>query len=527
MERASGILMPISCLPSPYGIGTFGKAAYEFVDFLKASGQRYWQLLPLNPIDSAGSPYSSVSTFAGNAYYIDPDILISEGFVTKSFVDSLDWGDDKSRVDYAKINIASESMLRQAFETGKQICLEQVNLFRYENPWVENYAFYMALKKSFDSKSWQDWPDEDIRMRRPEAMKFYSEKCADEIEYYVFVQYLFFEQWKALKEYGNKRGIKFIGDIPIYVALDSADVWSEPQWFRLDEKGHPLLVSGCPPDPFAEDGQLWGNPLYDYQKMQWDGFGWWIRRVGGAEKLYDVIRIDHFRGFESYWAVPAGDKTAINGHWEKGPGMNLVGVLTSWFRNLRFIAEDLGFITPEVKQLLSDSGLPGMKLLQFAFTEEEANDAAPYMCPVNSIYYIGTHDNDTALGWVKTYHPGAVKKAAEYMNVKNEEDWLDTMIRTAMGTPSFLYVMTMQDALGLGSEARMNVPGVPTGNWTWRMLPGANDKALAVKILTYTKLYGRYANLTLEDEQAIAMKKAREEAERKAKEKAKKTEKPV
>lgn len=491
MNRSSGILMPMSSLPSRYGIGTMGRCAYEFVDFLKAAGQKYWQLLPLGPTSYGDSPYSSFSTFAGNPYYIDLDMLIADGLLKRGELRGLEWGEDAARVDYGRIYEHRFKVLRRAFERGRERERESVAEFRRENAWVENYALYMAVKASFGMASWQEWTDEGIRMHRESAVREYGERLRDDVDFYVFLQYLFYRQWDALREYAHKNGVQFIGDIPIYVALDSADVWSDPQFFQLDENNVPVEVAGVPPDAFTADGQLWGNPLYDWGRMAADGYGWWIRRIAGAKRLYDVIRIDHFRGFDSYWAVPNGDDTAKNGVWRPGPGMGLVGVLTSWFSDLRFIAEDLGYVTPGVRRLLADSGLPGMKILEFAFDAHGESDYLPHRCERNSVCYMGTHDNDTALGWLAGTEKDDRRFAERYMHITPDEGWCWGMIRTGMSTASDLFVMQMQDVLELGADCRMNVPGKAYGNWRWRMLPGAADKKLAGKLREYTETYRR------------------------------------
>ncbi len=348
----------------------------------------------------------------------------------------------------------------------------------------------MAIKASQGMKAWSEWPEE-LRLREDAALEKARKELRQDVEFYIFVQFLFYRQWEALRDYAHDKGIRFIGDIPIYVALDSADVWSEPHFFQLDEKNIPKEVAGVPPDAFTEDGQLWGNPLYDYDAMKKDGYGWWIRRIDGAKKLYDVIRIDHFRGFESYWAVPYGDETAKNGHWKPGPGMGLVGVLTSWFRDLSFIAEDLGYSTPEVRKLLADSGLPGMKILEFAFDAHGDSAYLPHNCEENSSCYIGTHDNETVQGWLKWADKPSLRFAERYMHITPDEGWNWGMIRSGMATPSRLFMVQMQDLLELGADARMNSPGTSVGNWQWRMLPGAADKTLAKKLKLYTTTYRR------------------------------------
>ena len=491
MNRSSGVLMPLSSLPSPHGIGTMGKAAYDFVDFLKAAGQRYWQLLPLVPTGAGDSPYSSFSTFAGNPYFIDLDRLVKDKLLRPKDLLGLNWGRNPEQVDYEALRLQRPAVLRRAFERGREPLAAEVETFRHENKWVDTYGLYMALKTHFNMLPWMDWPEEDIRMHRPDAVRRWTILLHDEIEYHIFVQYLFFRQRSALREYAHKKGVLFIGDIPIYVALDSADVWSEAHFFQLDEKNVPKAVAGVPPDPFTADGQLWGNPLYDWDAMERDGYGWWIRRIEGAEKLYDVIRTDHFRGFASYWSVPYGELTARNGVWMPGPGMKLVGVLTSWFHDLDFIAEDLGYVTEDVRKLVWDSGMPGMKILEFAFDAHGDSDYLPHCIPYNATCYLGTHDNNTVMGWLKDIGKRDRDFAARYMHITEDEGWCWGMIRTGMATCADLFVVQMQDLLELDEKARMNTPGTPTGNWRWRMLPGKADKDLAKKLYLYTRTYRR------------------------------------
>ena len=492
MQRSSGILMPMSSLPSNYGIGTMGKSAYKFVDFLAEAGQKYWQLLPLGPTSYGDSPYASFSTFAGNPYYIDLDLLVKDGLLKSAELKGLDWGSDPKRVDYGRIYMSRFPVLRKAFKRGKEKFAAELEAFGKENArWLEDYALYMALKAKFGMTAWNQWPDEDIRLRRPEALEKYRQELKEDVEFYSFLQFLFFRQWTALREYAREKGVSFIGDVPIYVAMDSADVWSEPQFFQLDDQNIPTEVSGVPPDAFTADGQLWGNPLYDYDAMKADGFGWWIRRIDGARKLYDVIRIDHFRGFESYWAVPYGETTAKNGCWRPGPGMDLVGVLTSWFSDISFIAEDLGYLTPEVAKLLEDSGLPGMKVLEFAFDAEGESGYLPHNCGKNSVCYVGTHDNETVKGWLQWADKPTRSFAQRYMHITDDEGWCWGMIRSGMQTCCDLFVVQMQDVLELGRECRMNAPGTSQGNWQWRMLPDALTKPLAKKLRTYTQTYRR------------------------------------
>ena len=491
MDRASGILLPISALPSPYGIGTLGKAAYAFADFLHAAGQKYWQLLPLGPTSYGDSPYQSFSTFAGNPYFIDLDLLAEEGLLDKEDLAAADWGNDPRYVDYGKIYEVRFDVLRRAFLRGRERDREAVERFQAENPWLKNYALYMAVKAHFGMKSWLEWPDEAIRVRAPEAVARYEKELAEDVAFYTYLQYLFFKQWGELREYIHSLGIRIIGDLPIYVAMDSADVWAEPEFFQLGEGNIPTEVSGVPPDYFSADGQLWGNPLYDYDRMRQDGFGWWIRRVEGASHLFDVIRIDHFRGLESYWAVPYGAETAREGRWRKGPGMDLVGVLTQWFHGLDIIAEDLGFLTPEVHQLLRDSGLPGMKVLEFAFDAREPSNYLPHTYERNCVCYVGTHDNETVMQWREQADRADVTFARKYLGLNEAEGFHWGMIRGGMSSVADTFVAQMQDYLGLGAEGRMNTPGTLGNNWRWRLLPGEASPALARKIRQYAHMYGR------------------------------------
>ncbi|MBR0161285.1 MAG: 4-alpha-glucanotransferase [Oscillospiraceae bacterium] len=492
IKRSSGVLMPMTSLPSPYGVGTMGKEAFSFVDFLADAGQKYWQLLPLGPTSYGDSPYQSFSSFAGNPYLIDLDLLAEEGLLSTEEIQSRDWGDNPARVDYGKLYEGRFPLLRLAFERGREPLREAFEAFCRENDsWLSNYALFMAVKGFFGMRSWQEWPDREIRNHRPDAVRRYTEQLREEIDFYRFVQFLFFRQWKALKQYAKEKGILFIGDIPIYVAMDSADIWAEPQFFQLNADGYPQEVSGVPPDDFNDDGQLWGNPLYNWDRMKEDGFGWWIRRIEGIVKLYDVIRIDHFRGLESYWAVPFGEKTAKNGRWRTGPGMALVGVLTSWFNETEFIAEDLGYTTAAVDKLLKDSGLPRMKVLEFGFYSDSEADHIPHRCQENSTCYIGTHDNEPVHGWLKTLSRKDHSYASRYMHITSGEGWCWGMIRTGMATASRLFVAQMQDLLELGGDARMNTPGTDSGHWQWRMLPGAADSELAAKLRGYTETYCR------------------------------------
>lgn len=492
MIRSAGILLPISSLPSPYGIGTFGKAAYEFADFLREAGQTYWQMLPLGPTSYGDSPYQSFSAFAGNPYYIDLDMLIDDGLLTYEEVNSREWGSEPRYVDYGKIYESRFVLLAQAKERGWKRYEAEINKFLDENiSWLPNYVLFMACKRHFDMKSWLEWPDDALRLRDAAALSNYSSMLKEDIELFTFIQFLFYKQWNLLRDYIHQQGLLVIGDIPIYVALDSADVWSEQEFFQLDEKGFPLEVSGVPPDYFSEDGQLWGNPLYDWDKMKADGYGWWIRRIDGAAKLFDVIRFDHFRGLESYWAVPFGETTAKNGKWRKGPGMELISTLNGWFPNISFIAEDLGFLTPEVAQLLKDSGWPGMKVLQFAFDSGESSNYLPHTYNRNCVCYTGTHDNAPLALWREEASEADLAYASEYLGIHEAEGFNLGVIRGGLESVANLFIAPIQDYLNLGRFHRINTPGTSVGNWQWRLLDGEASQELAEGIFNITKLYGR------------------------------------
>lgn len=488
-KRSSGILMPVFSLPSPYGIGTFGKAAYDFADFLKSAGQKYWQMLPLGPTSYGDSPYQSPSTYAGNPYFIDLDLLVEDGLLTEKEI-SICKTEQNRYVDYGMLYQTRYKLLSIAKNRGWNRDKDLISAFLAENSrWLPDYALFMACKRHFDMKPWTEWDDADIRLRKsPAVLEKYRGLLCDDVELFIYIQYLFYKQWSDLKAYIHSLGIRIIGDIPIYVAMDSADVWSEPAFFQLDADCIPTAVAGVPPDYFCEDGQLWGNPLYNWDAMRNDGFGWWIRRIDGARKLYDVIRIDHFRGFESYWSVPYGETTAKNGKWIQGPGLDLVRTLTNWFPDISFIAEDLGIITPAVAKLLSDSGLPGMKVLEFAFDETHNSAYLPHNHVKNCVCYTGTHDNSPIALWLQEESKENIAFAKEYLNCKNLH-W--ELIRTGMRSVADLFVAQMQDYLELGEGHRINSPGIPAGNWQWRFLPEEIKKPLAVKIATLTKLYSR------------------------------------
>ena len=489
--RASGVLLPISSIPSAYGIGTFSKEAYEFVDFLEQAGQTYWQILPLGPTGYGDSPYQSFSTFAGNPYYIDLEELIDQGSLTQKQCDECDWGGSEEYVDYEKIYQSRFKVLRIAFENSKIEENDDFRAFVRENAhWLSDYALYMSVKGSFGGISWSQW-DEDIRLRRPEAVSSYKEKLKEEILFYEYQQYLFSSQWMRLKEYANNKGIKIIGDIPIYVAFDSADAWANPELFQFDEDGLPTGVAGCPPDIFSATGQLWGNPLYRWDYHKKTGYAWWIQRIAHCYKLYDVVRIDHFRGFDEYYNIPYGDPTAEFGTWEKGPGYELFKVLKEKLGKMQVIAEDLGFLTPSVIKLVKKTGYPGMKILQFAFDADGDSDYLPHNYTENSVVYTGTHDNDTTVGWFQSMSRKDRNFAKRYLNFKGNKNIAWEFIRAALASVSNMAIIPMQDYLGLGKEARINIPSTLGENWKWRMQKGQTTDELAQKIYEMSKLYGR------------------------------------
>ena len=490
--RTSGILLPIFSLPSPHGIGTFGQEAYRFVDFLKAAGQRYWQLLPLGPTSYGDSPYQSFSAFAGNPYFIDLDLLVGDGLLTKAELTACDFGDDPHVIDYGKLYENRLPLLRRAF--ARFVPDEGYETFCRDNAWwLDDYVLFTALKRENGDGSLEEW-DDTLRLRESAALCTAQLRLKPETDFYRFVQYKFSCQWTALKRYANQNGVFIIGDLPIYVAYDSADVWADPRQFLLDERARPELVAGVPPDAFSEDGQLWGNPLYDWAYMKQDGYAWWKRRLQYAFTIYDVIRIDHFRAFESYFAIPYGDKTAQNGAWIKGPDMALFDELHRTFgETLPIIAEDLGFLTPAVYALLGSTGFPGMKVLQFAFSAGEESSYLPHRHVKNSVVYTGTHDNDTTIGWADTAEKDDVAFARRYLNASGQEGFNWAMIRAALMSVADTAIIPMSDFIGLGSEARINTPATLGGNWTWRIAGGCINDWLAGIIHEQTALYGRLA----------------------------------
>ena len=490
--RASGILMHITSLPSPYGVGTLGKESYKFVDFLKKAGQQYWQILPLTPTGYGDSPYQSCSTYAGNHYLIDLDTLVEEGLLKIEEITAFSWGDNPNRTDFGLLYENRLTVLRSAFQRFTD--WEKLDEFcRKNSNWLPDFALFMALKMQNGGKPWYRW-EEGLKRREPEAIWQARKTLKEEIRFYSFLQYLFHNQWQAVREYAHEAGVSIIGDVPIYVPYDSSDVWSNSEWFWLDEDLQPVAVAGCPPDDFNADGQLWGNPLYLWELHKKDGYSWWLQRLRGAAQRYDMIRIDHFRGFAGYYAVPFGAEHARNGKWMTGPGMDFIGAVKKAMPDMPMIAEDLGFLTEDVHKLREDSGYPGMKVLEFAFDADSNNEYLPHTYKKNTVCYTGTHDNMPLKQWFEQSGEKTVTFAKKYVA---EQDPIWGMIRLCLSSVSELAVVQMQDYLGLGADARMNFPGTCSGdNWTWRAGKNYLNDTLAARIKELTGTYGRLAEDT-------------------------------
>lgn len=490
--RECGMLLPVASLPSKYGIGAFSKEAYEFIDLLKKAGQQYWQILPLGPTGYGDSPYQSFSAFAGNPYFIDLDELVKEGLLTTEECEAMDFGNDPRDIDYGKIYDNRFPLLRKAYERWKDQGHKPEEPGKLLGEETAGYCFYMAVKDHFKGKSWIHW-DEDIRLRRAEAVSRYERRLSDEIGFYGFLQMKFEEQWSRLKSYAREQGIRIIGDIPIYVAFDSADSWFHPELFQFNENCEPVAVAGCPPDGFSATGQLWGNPLYRWAYHGETGYEWWMKRMEYSFRLYDVVRVDHFRGFDEYYSIPAGSENAIHGVWEKGPGIDIFRRMGEKFGKLDIIAEDLGFLTPSVLKLVKDTGFPGMKVLEFAFDSREESDYLPHNYTPNCVVYTGTHDNNTIRGWYEDLSLKDRQFSIDYMNngktPREEIHW--DFIRLALASVARLAVIPVQDYLGLGVEARINEPSTLGKNWRWRMVSGEITEELLEKCRKTARLYGR------------------------------------
>lgn len=505
-KRASGILLPVTSLPSKYGIGCFSEEAYSFVDFLKKAKQKYWQILPLGQTGYGDSPYQSFSTFAGNPYFIDLDEFVKRGYLTKESLDGTDFGSDPMYVDYGQIYRVRFGLLKEAYHNspyaekpdGKwsESCYdgERKDFEEFtekEKSWLLDYALFSAIKAQEGGRCFIEWP-EKLRTRQPEAIREAKEKFSDEIRFYEFQQYFFFRQWMALKSYANRNEVEIIGDIPIYVAFDSADTWSHPELFKLDEKGYPTVVAGCPPDGFSATGQLWGNPIYKWAYHKETHFAWWMERLRNCFRLYDVVRIDHFRGFDEYYEIPYGDPTAENGKWVKGPGYDLFAELKKQLGNKRIIAEDLGYLTPSVIKLVKKTGYPGMKVLQFAFDSREESDYLPHNYQANCVVYTGTHDNETMHGWYLDVNHNDKRFARKYVGITCPAKATLCFIRVAFMSVADTAIIPIQDWLNLGNEARINHPSTLGGiNWRWRLVPGQLTDELADEIADMTVTYGR------------------------------------
>ena len=489
--RTSGVLMPIFSLASKYGIGTLGKEAYNFVDFLKEAGQTYWQILPVGTTSFGDSPYQSFSAYAGNPYFIDLEELCKMGLLTTAQIETFEWGEDPCSIDYELMYNSRYKVLRSAFENFKKSVPQEYEKFVTKNSyWLEDYALFSALKDYHKGASFDKW-EEGFKKREPESMERARREFDEDISFYKMLQYLFDLQWKKLKKYANDNGIYIIGDIPIYVAFDSADVWSDPKQFVLDKDLVPTAVAGCPPDAFSEDGQLWGNPLYDWDYMKKNGYDWWIRRVDYSTKLYDMVRIDHFRGFSAFFSIPYGDKTAVGGKWIKGPGKALFEEINKKLGKLNIIAEDLGTIDDEVRELLKFTGYPGMKVLQFAFDPNSESSYLPHNIIQNCVVYTGTHDNDTAIGFMNDAGEQEVEFMREYLRIGSSDSFNWSLIKAAMATSAKTVILQMQDFLGLDNTARINKPSTIGENWKWRIGEGCVNSWLAKIIYDCTKTYFR------------------------------------
>lgn len=494
-ERSSGILFHPTSLPGKYGIGTLGKEAYAFIDFLKKSKQKLWQIFPLGPTGYGDSPYQSFSSFAGNPYLIDFDLLIEAHLLSEEDLKDIFFGDNEEYIDYGAIYNQKYPLLRKAYENFKSSDNNEMkgsleNFKRENSSWLNDYSLYISLKNHFNGLPWNEWA-QDIKNREDGAMHHYRSELADDIEYHNFIQFLFFKQWGDVKRYANENGIKIIGDIPIFVAADSSDAWANPEIFLFDKERKPVKVAGVPPDYFSATGQLWGNPLYNWEKLKETNYSWWVERVRANLSTCDIIRIDHFRGFEAYWAVPYGDDTAINGQWEPGPGIDLFNAIKSQLGELPIIAEDLGLMTQGVIDLREATGFPGMKILGFAFDSGEENDYLPHTYTKNCVVYTGTHDNDTLVGWFQKAKEEDRQFARDYLNSRADDEIHWDAIRGAWSSVACMAISPVQDFLGLGSEARINTPGVASGNWQWRLKQGVLTNELAEKIAKLTKIYSR------------------------------------
>ena len=489
-KRCSGVIMHISSLPDKHGTGKMGRAAYGFADWLEKAGQSIWQILPLSPTSFGDSPYQSFSVNAGNPYFIDIETLEKEGLLESKEYESLDWG-KCGDIDYEKVFKNTFPVLKKAYDRFAKKPDIEYNKFCEENKWLGSYSLFMALKDEHKGASWDKW-EKELVFRKPSAIKAAQKRLAKEIDFYSFLQYEFFKQWEELRSYANSKGIEILGDIPIYVAYDSVEVWERPELFYLDRDKKPVEVAGCPPDCFTPLGQLWGNPIYNWEEIKKDGYRFWIDRIAAAQKLYDIIRIDHFRGFDSFYSIPFGSENAINGKWNKGVGIDLFKAVKEALGQVNIVAEDLGFITKSVERLLKKSGYPGMKVLEFGFEPGGKSEYLPHnFKSSNCVCYTGTHDNDTALGWANTLKGEELKYAKEILGVKTRNAMPQAMIKLAWSSIADRAIAQMQDILGLDSKARMNIPSTLGTNWKWQADPEDFTDELAIKLHRLTENYNR------------------------------------
>lgn len=490
LTRGAGILMPVSSLPSKYGIGTLGKAAYDFVDDLVRAGQKYWQVLPIGPTSFGDSPYQSFSTYAGNPYFIDLDLLIEEGLLQRQEVEMIRWYEKEDQVSYELLWEYRYSVLKAAFErSDHEKTKEYRDFMEREKDWISSYSLYMACKEHFGNREWLSWK-KNIRDRKMEALISYQVMLEKEIRFWEFVQYKFWQQWDRLHAYANEKGIQIIGDIPIYVALDSADVWVHPEQFLLDENHEPTVVAGCPPDAFSDEGQKWGNPIYDWERMEREDFAWWKKRIRAAARCYDVIRIDHFIGIVRYYKIPVNE-SAKKGSFAWGPGLKLLKALDESIGEAKIIAEDLGVLVPEVGEVLQKSGYPGMKVLEFAFDGKRENPYLPHNYPKNCVVYGGTHDNDTLEGYYDMLSKENRAYAMSYCQVKRKKKLTDAIIRIGYASVANTVIFQMQDILKKNNNARMNYPSTIGTNWRWRMKSQEFTTKKQKRLAKLANIYGR------------------------------------
>jgi 4-alpha-glucanotransferase len=494
MDRASGILLHPTALPGKYGIGSLGAEVRGWIEFLHSAGQKLWQIYPIGPTGYGDSPYQCFSAFAGNPLLIDPEELVKAELLSSQDCEGADLPDDK--VDYGKVIEYKFSVFRKAYQNFKQNNLLETPDFlsfcQKHSFWLEDYALFMALKGHFHGKPWNEWED-SIRVREKAAVKKYQGLLKEEIAFQKFIQYTFSQQWKAMRSFAKEKSIRIIGDIPIFVAMDSADAWAHPELFLFDKNLKPIEIAGVPPDYFSATGQLWGNPLYHWKNLKRTGYRFWVERFLSALECMDLVRLDHFRGFAGYWAVPFGEKTAEKGEWKAGPGKRFFQVLQRKLGNLSIIAEDLGVITPDVEELRDSFDLPGMKILQFAFDGNPENPYLPHHYSENFVVYTGTHDNDTARGWFESLSDESKERVKEYLQC-NGNDIVWNLIKLAFSSVARFAIIPLQDALSLGSEARVNKPGEPCGNWQWRMPKGCLTDELAARLKKLSQVYGRLYN---------------------------------